>query len=57
MCLYIPDMVLDDTMKMSEYSQNSTARLLVNLSLDQCVQNKAFKSFNLLQNTCAITIL
>jgi len=39
MCIYTPDMVLADKMRMSESSQNSAAR--VNLILDQCLQNKA----------------
>jgi len=42
MCIYTPDMVLADKMRMSESSQNSVA--LVNLNLDQCLQNKALKT-------------
>ena len=37
-------MVLANKMKMSESCQNSAARLLVNLILDKCLQNKAFKT-------------
>jgi len=44
MCIYTPDMVLADKMRMSESSQNSAARLWVNLILDQCLQNKAFET-------------
>jgi len=33
-----------DKMRMNESSQSSTARLWVNLILDQCLQNKAFES-------------
>jgi len=40
MCIYTPDMVLVDKMRMSESSQNSAARLWVNLILGQCLQNK-----------------
>ena len=36
-------MVLADKMRMSESSQNTTARLWVNLILDQCLQNKEFE--------------
>jgi len=42
MCIYTPYMVWADKMRMRESSQNSAARLLVNLILDQCLQNKAF---------------
>ena len=42
MCILTPDMVFADKMRMSESSQNSAARLWVNLILDQCLQNKAF---------------
>jgi len=42
MCIYSPDIVLTDKMRMSESSQNSAAR--VNLILDQCLQNKAFET-------------
>jgi len=42
MCIYTPDMVLADKMRMSESSQNSAARVI--LILDQCRQNKAFES-------------
>jgi len=37
-------MVLADKMRMSESSQNTTARLWVNLILDQCLQNKEFET-------------
>jgi len=36
-------MVLADKIRMSESSQNSAARLWVNLILDQCLQNKAIE--------------
>jgi len=56
--IYTPDMVLADKMRMSESSQNSAARLFVNLVLYYCLQNKPFVMvLNLLQNKCAITIL
>jgi len=42
MCIYTPDMVLADKMRMSESSQNSAAR--VNLILVQYLQNKAFET-------------
>jgi len=44
MCIYTPDMVLADKMRMSESSQNSAARLWANLILIQCVQNKSFET-------------
>jgi len=51
-------MDLTDTMRKSESSQNSAARLWVNLILDQCLQNKAFETFSyILQNKYAIIIL
>ena len=37
-------MVLADKMRMSESSQNTAARLWVNLILDQCLQNKEFET-------------
>ena len=36
-------MVLSDLMRISESSQNSAARLWVNLILDQCLLNKTFE--------------
>ena len=42
-------------MRMSESSQNSAAR--VKLILDQCLQNKAFKTVNIYWKKCAITML
>jgi len=42
MCIFTPDMVLADKMRMSKTSQNSAA--LVNLILDQCLQNQAFET-------------
>ena len=44
MCIYTPDMILADKMRMSESSQNSAACLFANLFLDQCLQNKAFET-------------
>jgi len=44
MCIYTPDMVSADKMRISESSQNSAARIWVNLILDQCLQNKAFET-------------
>jgi len=44
MCIYTPDMVLADKMRISESRQNSTARKWVNLILHQCLQNKAFET-------------
>ena len=44
MRIYTLDMVLADKMSMSESSQNSAARLWVNIILDQCFQNKAFET-------------
>jgi len=43
-CKYTSDMVLADTMRISESSQNSAARIWVNLILDQCLQKKAFET-------------
>jgi len=42
MCIYTPDIVLANKMRMSESSQKSAAR--VNLILDQCLQNKALET-------------
>jgi len=44
MCIYTSNMVLGDKMRMSESSQNNTARLWVNLILNQCLQKKAFET-------------
>ena len=42
MCIYIPDIVLANKIRMSESSNNSTTQ--INLILDQCLQNKEFKT-------------
>jgi len=42
MCIYTPDMVLADQMRISKSGQNSAEG--VNLILDRCLQNKAFET-------------
>ena len=41
MCIYSADVVLTDKLRISESSQNSAARLWVNLIFYQCLQNLA----------------
>jgi len=53
MCIYTLDIFLADKMRMSESNQNSAARLLVNLIL----QNKTFETVEIYCKKCAITNL
>ena len=44
MCIYTPDMVLADTMRINESSQNSATRVNLIKILVQCLQNKVFET-------------
>jgi len=44
MCIYTPDMVLANEMRMSESIQNSAARVNLILDQDQCLSHKAFET-------------